>query len=72
MDNKSVADALAHIEAARSFIVAQARLHGATALTENALREIQIGIDLLSVQLAQQIPHNIVKSPKARRIVAGE
>jgi hypothetical protein len=72
MDDKSLVDALAHIEAARSFIIAQARLHEATALTENALREIQKGIDLLSIQLDQQIPDNIVGSPKARRIVAGE
>jgi len=72
VDNESFADTLSHIEAARSFIVAQARIHGATALTENALREIQKAIDLLSMQLAQQIPHNIVESPKARRIVAGE
>ena len=72
MNDKRIAAALVHIEAALSFIVAQARIHGATALTENALRELQKGTDLLCLRTDQIISNSIDESKDVRRKTHGD
>lgn len=72
MDDNRVKDALAHIEAAQSFIVAQTRIYGATALTENAMREFEKAKDLLNLRATNAIPDNSAASPDPRRKLSGK
>ena len=65
MDAKQIDAALAHLISAQSFIAAQVRIHGATALTENAKRELEKVAELLRAHGAEDALRSGAKAGKS-------